>query len=147
MWKIWQVCLTDTECSPVQRNMNAQGKPLHGLFNTTDETFHAKLRRSVANSYAMTTLVQFEPLVDSTTVIFLEQLEQRFADRPGEEGVCDFGTWLQYYAFDVIGELSFSKRFGFVEKGKDIDNIIGSLEWMLDYFAVVSTWVFPDYGK
>ena len=108
------------------------------MFNTTDEAYHAKLRRAVSNAFAMSTLVQFEPLVDSTTRAFLRQLSERHADRPGQDGVCDFGAWLQYYAFDVIGELSFSRRLGFVDRGIDVDGIIANLEWMLGYAAVVS---------
>ena len=86
----------------------------------------------------MSTLVQFEPLVDSTTLAFLDELEKRFADRVGPEGICDFSTWLQFYAFDVIGELTFSKRLGFVERGEDVDGIIKNLEWLLSYAAIVS---------
>ena len=85
----------------------------------------------------MSTLVQFEPLVDSTSEEFLKQLSQRYADRPDDSGVCDFGEWLQFYAFDVIGELTYSKRLGFVDHGVDVDGIIGSLEWFLGYVAVV----------
>ncbi|GAM89095.1 hypothetical protein ANO11243_071300 [Dothideomycetidae sp. 11243] len=121
---------------PVQQVV-AGGRPLRSLFNSTDEKFHAKLRRAVSNAYAMSTLLNFEPLVDSTTDAFITQLEQRFADRPGLDGVCDFGKWLQFYAFDVIGELTFSKRLGFVDKGIDAESIIGNLEWMLDYVSVV----------
>lgn len=119
--------------------MNSKGTALQSLFNTTDEKFHAKLRRAISNAYAMSTLLQFEPFVDSTTTEFLHQLEERYADRSGQEGICDFGTWLQYYAFDVIGELTYSKRLGFVDYGKDVDGIIGKLESLLDYVAVVST--------
>ncbi|KAK3115285.1 hypothetical protein LTR53_005508 [Teratosphaeriaceae sp. CCFEE 6253] len=123
---------------PVQQTI-AKGRSLHSLFNTTDEVFHAKLRRAVSNAYAMSTLVQFEPLVDSTTVAFLKQLERRYADRPehDEAGVCDFGTWLQWYAFDVIGEMTYSRRLGFVDEGEDVDGIIQSLETLLDYVSVV----------
>ena len=116
-----------------------EGKPLHSLFNTQDEKFHAKLRRSVANAYSMSNLVQFEPLVDSTIEAFITQLQKGTADRPGDDGVLDFGKWLQFYAFDVIGELTFSKRLGFVDEGKDIEGVIGTLERMLNYFAVVSS--------
>ena len=108
------------------------------MFNTTDEKYHAKLRRAVSNAYAMSTLVQFEPLVDSTSQEFLKQLSERYADRSDSSGVCDFGEWLQFYAFDVIGELTYSKRLGFVDRGVDVDGIIGSLEWFLGYVAVVS---------
>ncbi|KAM0205025.1 hypothetical protein ACHAQI_009573 [Fusarium lateritium] len=82
----------------------------------------------------MSTLVQFEPFVDSTTTEFFRQLDQRYAN---ENAALDFGTWLQYYAFDVIGELTYSKRLGFVDQGKDVDNVIGSLEWSLNYAAPI----------
>ncbi|KAL0262771.1 hypothetical protein SLS55_001744 [Diplodia seriata] len=104
------------------------------MFSTTDEAFHAKLRRAVSNAYAMSTIVQYEPLVDSTTTAFLAQLARRYADN---RVVCDFGTWLQYYSFDVIGELTYSKRLGFVDRGEDVDGIIRDLEWLLDYVAVI----------
>jgi hypothetical protein len=78
-------------------------------------------------------------LVDSTIQVFLDELESRFGDKEGEEGICDFGVWLQYYAFDVIVELSFSQRLGFVEEGRDVDGIIGNLESLLNYVSVVCT--------
>lgn len=115
----------------------ARGYPLQSLFNTTDEKFHARLRRAVSNAYAMSTLVNFEPLVDSTTNEFLKQLSHRYSDRQGPLGICDFGAWLQYYAFDVIGELTFSKRLGFLDRGIDVDRIIANLERLLDYVSIV----------
>jgi len=121
----------------------ARGSSLQSLFNTTDEQFHARLRRAVSNAYAMSTLVNFEPFVDSTSTEFLKQLKHRYADRPGASGICDLGSWLQYYAFDVIGELTYSKRIGFVDRGVDVDHIIGDLERVLNYVAVVSE-VVPD---
>lgn len=67
----------------------------------------------------------------------MKQLDEKFSNKSGNAGIIDFGTWLHYYAFDVIGELTFSKRLGFIDNAKDIDGIIGKLEHMLDYFAVV----------
>ena len=40
-------------------------------------------------------------------------------------------------AFDVIGELTFSKPLGFLEQGRDIDGIIKALAKMLDYAGKV----------
>ncbi|KAH7389969.1 pisatin demethylase [Pyrenochaeta sp. MPI-SDFR-AT-0127] len=124
----------------------ARGVRLKTLFTSTDETFHAKLRRSVSSAYAMTTLMQFEPLVDSTSKEFLRQLKRRFADRDQSDvsGVVDFGKWLQYYAFDVICELTYSKRLGFVDHGKDMESIISNLEWLLGYSAVVGQMPYLD---
>lgn len=117
----------------------AAGQPLQSLFNSTDEQFHSRLRRAVSNAYAMSSLVAFEPLVDDTTVAFLEQLKKRFTGGSGEGAVCDFGLWLQFYAFDVIGELTYSKRLGFVDRGVDVDHIIRNMEKLLDYVSVVSS--------
>jgi hypothetical protein len=116
----------------------AKGKRLETMFNTANDRYHARLRRSVSNAYAMSTLVTFEPFVDSTSTEFIRQLKLRFADRSNDAGVCDFGAWLQFYAFDVIGELTFSKRLGFVEGGVDVDNIIRDLESFLNYVSWVT---------
>lgn len=59
----------------------------------------------------------------------------RFANK--DSITCNLSTWLQWYAFDVIGELTFSKRLGFVDRGEDVEGIIQSIEWMLDYASVV----------
>jgi hypothetical protein len=40
------------------------------------------------------------------------------------------------YAFGMIGELTYSRRLGFVDQG-NADNVIGNLEWLLNYAAPV----------
>lgn len=129
---------------PVQQTIDPHGRPLHSLFNTTDEAFHARLRKAVSHAYAMSTLVQFQPFVDSTTTAFIAQLQRRFVDNDDGNATCDLGVWLQYYAFDVIGELTYSRRLGFVDRGEDVDRIIGDLEWLLDYVAPVGQMPFLD---
>lgn len=83
----------------------------------------------------MSSLVGYEPLVNSTLTYFLDKTEERFI-KTGTS--CNFSQWLQYFAFDVIGELTWSKRLGFVEGNKDIDNIITFLGKFFDYVAPVS---------
>ena len=64
-----------------------------------DEDRHAKLKRAIANAYAMTSVVEFEPLVDSTSRSFMHAMGKRFADTGLE---CPLGEWLQMYAFDIM---------------------------------------------
>lgn len=90
----------------------------------------------------MTSLVSYEPLVDSTLDVFLDQTQKLFASTGS---VCNFGQWLQYFAFDVIGDLTWSKRLGFVEKNEDVDGIIGFLGKFLSYAGPVSTLHFAQY--
>ena len=107
-------------------------------FTSTDETFHAKLRRSVSNAYAITSLLQSERLVDSTTVGVLQQLTQQFADKANAADIANFGAWLQYYAFIVTCEPTYSNQVGPIDRRKDVEQTMSNLEWLFNYAAVVS---------
>jgi len=122
-----------SEFYPVQQSV-ANGHRLPSLFSTTDEGFHAQLRRSVNSAFSMSTLVQYEPFVDSTTEIFLSQTDKLYA-QTGQS--CDFSNWLQFYAFDVIGEMTYSKRHGFLEENRDIDGIVDYLGKLFSYVAPI----------
>lgn len=112
----------------------SKGKILPGIFATQDEELHSMLKKPISAVYSMSNLVTFEPFVDSTIGVFCDQLDQRFAET-GES--CSFSDWLQYFAFDVIGEITFSKRLGFLEQGKDVDNIMGDIWRFFEYVAPV----------
>ncbi|ROV90201.1 hypothetical protein VSDG_08773 [Cytospora chrysosperma] len=111
-----------------------KGHSLQSLFSTVDNDFHQKFRRCVNSAFAMSALVQYEPFVDNTTKLFLKQTERLFAEDP--KG-CDLTRWLQFYAFDVIGEITYSKRHGFVEKNEDIDGIVAYLTSLFNYVAPI----------
>ena len=127
---------------PVQQAMS-KGSRLPSLFSTTDEQYHAQLRRSVNSAFSMSALVQYEPLVDNITEKFLDQTQALFVARDAQ---CDFAEWLQFYAFDVIGNITYSKPHGFVERGEDVDGMVGYLGWLFSYVAPVSIASFPTRG-
>ena len=112
----------------------------------TDESDHARTKRVIAHAYSLSTLVEFETLVDSTVRVFLDDLASRYANR---DKICDFGTALQYFAFDVIGELTFSKRLGFIERSEDVDGIITAIGANFRYFSVLGQmpWLDDLLGK
>ncbi|KAF6218600.1 hypothetical protein HO133_005951 [Letharia lupina] len=102
----------------------AKGKPVQTIFTTQDENLHRMLKRPIAGIYTMSNLMSFEPYVDTTISFFFAQLDKRFA-QTGD--ICNLGTWLQMFAFDVMGELTFSKRLGFLERAEDVDGIMESI--------------------
>lgn len=53
--------------------------------------------------------------------------------------VVDMSAWLQYFAFDCIGEINFSQPMGFMDSDKDVDGICQLDHEMMMYFALVST--------
>lgn len=122
------------------------GKRTASLVAMTDESDHARTKRVVAHAYSLSTLVEYEPLVDSTIRIFLDQLSKSYA-QTGQP--CDFGQQLQYFAFDVIGELTFSKRLGFIEQNEDVGGIISAIGANFRYFSVIGQmpWLDEVLGK
>ncbi len=119
--------------------MKPRGKPTAGIFAAQDEGVHRALKKPVSGAYSMSTLVSFEPYVDTTMRVFCDQLEARFVKSNGEKPPpCDFGQWLQMFAFDVIGDLTFSTRLGFLESGTDVDHVMASIWNTFRQTSVVS---------
>ena len=79
------------------------------VFNTQDEDMHKHLRCPIAPLYSMTNVVKFEPLVDQTLAVLLKQLDDRFLSN---NMPFDLGDWLQYFAFNLMGMLTFLQLYG-----------------------------------
>ena len=94
------------------------------VFNTRDEHLHKQLRSPIASLYSMTNVLALEPFVDKTLSVLFEQLDSRFVKTQCE---FDLGDWLQYFAFEVRGTLSFSKQYGFLEHGCDTNGLLESI--------------------
>ena len=73
-------------------------------------------------------------MVDEVLELFLDRTEALYA-RTGI--VCNFARWLQFYAFDVIGQITYSKRHGFIDEARDIDGIVEKLGDIFSYVAPV----------
>lgn len=82
----------------------------------------------------MTNVVGLEPFVDQSLRVFFQQLDRRYAS---SNGVCDLGTWFQYFAYDVMGTLAFSKRCSFLEEGRDDNGMLTAVEKLMNVSAVV----------
>ncbi|KAJ5713090.1 uncharacterized protein N7483_010271 [Penicillium malachiteum] len=85
---------------------------------------HKHLKRPITPLFSLSNVVTFEGLVDQVLLCLSEQLDQRFV-ATGE--TFDFGEWLQYFAFDVMGTMSFSRRYGFLEKGHDVGGMLDAI--------------------
>ncbi|KAJ6037219.1 cytochrome P450 [Penicillium herquei] len=101
------------------------------MFSIRDPTTHQALRRPVAQKFSMSSIKSLEPFADECTKIFLDSMK----DLEGQR--VDLGAWLQWYAFDVIGAITFQQRFGFMEERKDVQSMIADLEVGLRYAGIV----------
>jgi hypothetical protein len=89
------------------------------------------MRTTIAQAYSLSSLRQLEPLVDECSILFMDAMKD-LAGKP-----LDLGEWLQWYAFDVIGNITFAQTFGFLKDREDRMKVIDGLEAGTKYNTVI----------
>lgn len=108
------------------------------LFADRNIRRHAANRRLYQNTYSMSSLINYEPHVDDCADLFCIRLNELAA-----AGLAmNMGHWLQCYAFDVIGAITYSKRLGFLDQGSDVGNVMSALEDFLGYATMTGVYAF-----
>ncbi|KAJ5909055.1 cytochrome P450 [Penicillium taxi] len=110
-----------------------KGKKQPTMFAAADNRSHAKIRRPVAGAYAMNSIMQFEPFVDSNIRLFYNRMDELFIQ---PELPCDIHNWVQYFAFDTVLEMTMSRNLGFMKVGGDVDGVLKQLQKDLDYRGI-----------
>ncbi|KAK5230816.1 hypothetical protein LTR47_007371 [Exophiala xenobiotica] len=103
------------------------------LFTELDPDKHAATRRKVASLYSMTSLIAMEP----NAVECAQLLVKKFTSFAEKGMPINLQVWLQYFAFDTIALITLSKRFGFLDTGKDNGGMIAALHSYLSYLSKV----------
>ena len=91
------------------------------------------MRRPITQLYSNNNLLSYEPFVDTCTNILVKRLGGYVRD----EKTLDVRELMQYYAFDVIGEITVGSRFGLMEDDGDKSGIITAIDEMITYGAKV----------
>ncbi|KAK5686540.1 hypothetical protein LTS10_002660 [Elasticomyces elasticus] len=94
------------------------------VFSEMDNAKHAADRKKISNMYSMSGLASYEPYVDKVNAEFMARMDD-FAER---QLSFDLFTWMQYYAFDVIGEITLGKSFGLIDAGNDKDGLLQAVD-------------------
>lgn len=113
-----------------------QDTKMDSLFTAQDPAYHSALKKPVAQLFSMTNMRNYEPHADECTAIFLQSMEDL------QSTPVDLAIWLQWYAFDVIGNITFQRKFGFMEQRRDVDDMIRGIDEALKYVKVVG--MFPE---
>ncbi|KAF2971588.1 hypothetical protein GQX73_g1920 [Xylaria multiplex] len=104
--------------APVYRD-----EPLENLFSLRDAPRHLSLKRNIGGLYTKAAVKDFESKIDSCVKLFIQQLADRTKDGAAR---LDMSLWLHLFAFDCLSEVNVSKKLGFLESGKDVNDIIKS---------------------
>ncbi|KEF55246.1 uncharacterized protein A1O9_08900 [Exophiala aquamarina CBS 119918] len=85
---------------------------------------HAATKRLLSASYSMSAVNGLDSFVQRPIDRLLSRFEE--SSRSGQQ--MNLADWLQWFAFDVIGEVSFSKQFGFLDAGRDVDDTLKAID-------------------
>lgn len=94
---------------------------------------HIAKSRNVSAGYSLSNIIKSEPYVDRLIAQFATRLDTFSNDATPIE----LDKWFNYYAFDVLGEVTFSKSFNFLLEGRDIRNAIANTRALAIYVAVM----------
>jgi hypothetical protein len=104
---------------------------MDNIFTTKDPQYHKAMKTSVSSVYSLSSVQRMEKLVDENTHVFINKMETK-AGQP-----VDLGDWVQWYAFDVIGTITFLKPFGCMQMESDVQNMIRNTDTSFRYVSVV----------
>lgn len=130
------------------------------IFTEYREDVHAQKKKVANVPYSMAAMQQLSPFIDDTIEFLVKRIDEMAvggggggSDSSSKEGgargtgrsVVDLGNWLHWFAFDVLGEVAFSRSFGFLEQGRDVDGAIHTIDESQRYNGIVGQVPFLDF--
>lgn len=109
------------------------------IFTEVREHVHAQKKKVANVPYSMAAMQQLSPFINDTVELLVSKLAG-IAYQPVPDGrgpQVDLGAWLHYFAFDVLGEVAFSRSFGFLDQGRDVENAIATIDDSQRYNGIV----------
>lgn len=119
-----------------------EGEYLPMLISAKDSKLHARLKRPIAGAYSLSTLLSLESVSDDCINKFMGRIREEFA--AAGKRTCAIDRWLHFFTFDFIGQATFSKDFGFLDAGRDVNNMIGTLDLQFLYIGTVGAMPWID---
>lgn len=102
-------------------SQKVNGKIVNNLFTQPDSKLHAQMKRPIAPFFSMNSVLSIEQHINSVLSQFCSKLDEEFVKTRRQ---CNLGDWIKYYTYDVIGKITFSQPYGYLDKGWDFDGLI-----------------------
>ncbi|KAH8880311.1 cytochrome P450 [Thozetella sp. PMI_491] len=108
------------------------------IFTEIREDVHAQKKRVANVPYSMAAMQQLSPFIDDTIELLVSKMNGFVSPEGGaKRQQFDLGAYLHYFAFDVLGEVAFSRSFGFLAEGRDVENAIKTIDNSQTYNGIV----------
>lgn len=107
------------------------------VVSMVDEKLHNDMRAKLAMGYSGKEVDDLEGRVDRNISALVNLIETKYAK---EGKSMEIGRKIQYVTMDILSDVAFSERFGFVEADEDLWQYIsileGNLHWIVAFGAI-----------
>ncbi|USP73086.1 uncharacterized protein yc1106_00360 [Curvularia clavata] len=86
----------------------------HSLQTTSDKAEHRQRRKVWDRAFNAKALREYEPRLNRHALALMSKLKEQ-----SMHGPVRINKWLNFYSFDVMGDIGFNHNFGMVSKGKE----------------------------
>ena len=108
------------------------------LVTTTEIGPHDELKAKAVHGYNGRDKMDFERSVDNMISHFIDILRERHLTRPGQLNPVDFALLTRYFTLDVITEIGFGGKLGFLDSKEDLFGYTRSVENIAALVATAS---------
>lgn len=121
-------------------SVGVKGVQQPNLLSSRDGTWHDQQRRAINPAFNLSSLLKYEPWVDDTIDLLQQQLSKRAVEHQrGSNKTVDLHRWLAFFAADVISNLTYGQRTGFLETGADVEGIQATVRAVFRFWLFVGT--------
>jgi len=121
-----------TRCSKPVIYSNSGFLEGFSLQSTRSKQDHRERRKIWEHAFNAKALRDYEPRVNRHTFALMAKLKEH-----AHEPMLRISNWINFYSFDVMGDVGFSRSFGMLEKGEE-DDFIKNLHASMAPFSYVS---------
>ena len=125
--------------APFYKPMAVPNSSYNNLMSERDPKKYGPMRTNVASAFSLTNLIKNESAIDEVIALFERRLDEFNQQREPLE----LGKWLHFLTYDLLGEIMFSNRFGFLDEGRDVGRSIANNFYLSLYvtYAVYVQWL------
>ncbi|TDZ27753.1 Cytochrome P450 monooxygenase lolP1 [Colletotrichum spinosum] len=109
----------------------------HSLFSMRDDEQRRELKAKLSPGYAGRDDGGFEPGVDRIVAQFVRLIENKYVSTAADFRPVEFSHKAQYFALDVISELSFGEALGFLARDEDLYGYVALNDDVFPVLALV----------
>ncbi|KAG8668305.1 hypothetical protein FPOAC1_007684 [Fusarium poae] len=99
---------------------------LLSVFTADNDSANRNMKQHIALYFSLSyTVSSFEQRIDNAILMFLDQFDRQFVTTGSS---CDLTRWFKFFSYDAMGLMTFSRPYGYIEKGGDSTAIIDDVK-------------------